>query len=542
MNAAVRQESVSDGIRGSTHIEAIDEQIDGVHVDLWIREVDVVASLEAQSEGRRRDEYTRTAIRIGVLALQQAQGRIDANLVRDEGERLVASLESKLENYQKEMGTLLTATLGNYFDPSSGRFNERVDRLVRKDGELERILRNESDAFANALRATIEAQVGGESPLMELLRPGDANALIGSIRSCVDQTLAAQQSRVLQEFSLDNTDGALSRLVRELFASNSRLLEDVKANAATVVGEFSLDKEDSALSRLVRRVEEAQRSISAEFTLDEERSALSRMRRELLGMMASQQQDNAKFQQTVVAELEAMKAKRKESLRSTRHGAEFEAEAFATVSRYCQSAADITEQVGNTTGVIKNCKVGDCVITLGPDCDASGARIVCEMKEDASYDVGRSLKEIDLARRNRGADVGMMILSSSTAPDGLSRMTRYGQDIVVVWNAEDEASDVYLFAGLMVAKALAMRATIVDDELDADFDAIERSIRDVEKQIVSLHDIRKHSNTIKSGAEKILERTELMQSALEKQVRTLDEQMKLVREHLGSAAGGEHVA
>jgi hypothetical protein len=47
-------------------------------------------------EGRRRTDYIRIAIRIGVLALQQAQGRIDTESVRNEGDRLIAALESRL--------------------------------------------------------------------------------------------------------------------------------------------------------------------------------------------------------------------------------------------------------------------------------------------------------------------------------------------------------------------------------------------------------------------------------------------------------------
>ena len=46
---------------------------------------------------------------------------------------------------------------------------------------------------------------------------------------------------------------------------------------ASVVGEFSLDDEDSALSRLVGRVEQAQGQISAQFSLDNPESGLTRI-------------------------------------------------------------------------------------------------------------------------------------------------------------------------------------------------------------------------------------------------------------------------
>jgi hypothetical protein len=50
-----------------------DDAEDAVHIDLWLRDRDVVTAINSHPEGRRRTDYIRTVIRIGVLALQQAQ-------------------------------------------------------------------------------------------------------------------------------------------------------------------------------------------------------------------------------------------------------------------------------------------------------------------------------------------------------------------------------------------------------------------------------------------------------------------------------------
>src|SRR5262249_33745733 len=155
-----------------------------------------------------------------------------------------------------------------------------------------------------------------------------------------------------------------------------------------------------ALSRLVKRVELAQRQISAEFTLDSEDSALSRMKRDLTGLVDDLRRDSAAFQERVVTALEAMKARRQESLASTAHGRDFELAAYEFIEQTSQNAGDIPERSGGRTGRIRNCKKGDCVITLGPDSDAAGACIACEIKEDASYDLAASLREIHEAREN----------------------------------------------------------------------------------------------------------------------------------------------
>ncbi|HYP68746.1 MAG TPA: hypothetical protein VEP67_10925 [Thiobacillaceae bacterium] len=64
--------------------------------------------------------------------------------------------------------------------------------------------------------------------------------------------------------------------------------------------------------------------------------------------------------------------------------------------------------------------------------------------------------------------------SRRTAPAGLEALARYGSDVVVIWDAEDEASDAYLKAGFMAAKALAVRARMDNVERAADFQPIDK--------------------------------------------------------------------
>jgi hypothetical protein len=86
----------------------------------------------------------------------------------------------------------------------------------------------------------------------------------------------------------------------------------------------------------------------------------------------------------------------------------------------------------------------------------------------------------------------------------------------------------------MVAKALAVRSKVVDEGLSADFEAVDRSIREIERQAGYLEEIKTSSTTIKSGAERILHRVELMRAALEKQVGLLDTQVDLLRKITGA--------
>lgn len=508
---------------------ATEKPADTVRLDIWVRDPELVGALSVIPGGRRREEFALDALKIGVLALRQAQGRIDAETVRGEGERLIAALGAHLAAHQGQVTAQLTSTLRDYFDPTSGRFNERVERLVRQDGELEQVLRTRMNESILALKAALDPYIGEGSRLMELLRPGESNELITAIKTSVDQLVLAQQTRLLGEFSLDNRTGALARLVSEISAQNGALGTTLKNSMDEVVKEFSLDSEDSALSRLVTRVEAAQRQISSEFTLDSEDSALSRMKRDVTALIDGIRKDSAQFQERVVAALEAMKARKQVSLASTAHGKDFELAALQVIEATCQQVGDIAERTGARTGVIRNCKKGDCVITIGPDAEAAGARVVCEMKEDASYDLANSLAELQEARSNREATVGLFVHSKRTAPDGMRHLARYGNDVVVVWDSEDSASDVFLAAGLMVCKALALRKGAMEEELATDIAALDRAIREIERQAGYLAEIETSSQTIKGGVERILKRVESMRSALQRQVEALDEQSAALR-------------
>lgn len=498
-------------------------------LELTVSEPEVLAELANYPEGRQRNDFARGALRLGVLALKQVQARLDVDVVRSEGERLLNGLEVKLSTYRDTLTHDVAGALQQYFDPQSGRFTERIERLIKKDGELEQVLRSHVGPAESELQRTLKAHFGEGSPLLTLLAPDASTGFLSALRTTVDSIVTEQRDQILGEFSLNNKEGALTRLVEELSQKHAKLTSDLQGSVNEVVGEFSLDDENSALSRLVRRVEQAQQKISGEFSLDSDQSALARMKKELMGELEKHGASNEKFQRDVVAALQALQARRTEAQRSTTHGQVFEDAVCALVETESQKTGDIATRTGNTTGLTKNCKIGDVVITLGADSVAAGAKIVVEAKESASYGLEKSLAEIDEARKNRGASVGLFVHSRRTAPIGLSPLARYGQDIVIVWDAEDERTDVVLVAGLAVAKALSIRAETHSKEQTADFESVERAIREIEKQAGGFDEIATCAKTIASGSEKIQKRVGIMQDAMVKQIEQLDVAMWSLR-------------
>jgi hypothetical protein len=368
---------------------------------------------------------------------------------------------------------------------------------------------------------------------MKVLDPQQSDGLLTTLRKNVEDQLTRQRDHLLNEFSLDNKEGALALLLGELTTNHGDVSKALQTKIDVVIKEFSLNEEGSALSRLVQNVSHAQKTITNEFSLDNETSCLSKLRRELKDVLADSEKKNQQFQEEVKVSLARMVTAREEADRSTRHGLVFQDAVYEFLAREAQHAGDIATPTGHTTGMIKNCKVGDCVIELGPDSAAPGAKIVVEAKEEAGFTLARAREEIETARKNRGAQWGLFVLSRKMAAVGMEPFQRYGHDLVVTWDAEDPDSDVFLKAGVITARALCFRAERRSETQQLDFQSIERAILEIEKRTANLDEVRRSAETIQSSSTKILDRVRLDREALEKQVGLLRDLIAEVEQALG---------
>ena len=509
-----------------THSTHSSVTCDEISLNLHITDSEMINELVAFPEGRNRNEFAISAMRIGILSIKQSEGQIDTSAIRNEGERLVAEISKQLGEHQTGLMSQMTNSIKEYFDPKDGRFNERLERLLSEDGELEQVLRKQLGSEESELTKTLSLMIGESSPLMKALDPESTNGILNKIHETVSFNLKTGSENILSEFSLDNESSALSRLVSEVTKKHGKLTEDLQGSIKDVVNEFSLDDENSALSRLVKRVEDTQGKISSEFSLDTETSALARMKREMLEVLATHKQDSSKFQQEVREALADMKVRKEESKRSTIHGDEFEKEMFSVVSTMHKNSGDIVTSTGNSTGSIKNCKKGDIVIELGPEHLATGSKIVIEAKESASYDTSKALSEINEARKNRNAEIGIFVFSSESVDESYEPFTRYGSDLVVVWDAHEAQSDIYLQAAISVAKALCSRKSKHHTDTTVDFNSIDNAISQIGKQLEGLDAIHKMASTIENNGEKIIRKTGSMKKAISKELEVLEERTR----------------
>lgn len=490
-------------------------------LELTVTDPEVIAALWQCNEGAERDEFAARALRIGVLALKQAQGQIDTTAVRQEGERMLRSIEAALKDHSQLLNERMTAHLKEYFDPQSGRFQERVERLISRDGELEQVLRRNIGGDDSELCRTLLSHVGDGSPLVRLLSPDGNDGFAAALHKVMEQRLADQRDAVLREFSLDQKEGALCRFLSEVKVHYDGVSGDLTQKIEKVVGEFSLDKQDSALSRLVNRVEDAQKTITREFTLDEKESALSRLRGELVDLLEKQANSNQRFQEEVKVAISELQARKAEAARSTRHGDTFEEQLATFLMDEAQRCGDLVERKGRKAGSISRCFVGDAVWELGPESAAPGALIVIEAKESAEYARKKMLEELETARKNRGAQIGVFVCSCKTAPADCEPLSRWGQDIIVVWDAEDTAMDVYLRAALTLAKALCVREHRRGAAEAADLAAIEDAISELERRAKDLDQIGTWAKTIENNAREIIKKKDKLRETLDTQVEIL---------------------
>ena len=401
----------------------------------------------------------------------------------------------------------VSSTLTQYLDPQSGLLPQRLQALLREDGELETLLRSHVGGDDSLLARSLTAHLGEGSPIFKLLSPTDATGLRAQLTRSMEDALAEQRRHILREFSLDQKDSALSR----------------------IVSQFSLDDDASAMSRMSKMLAATGEQIGKNLTLDDEASALARLRRELLGTIEHIAKGNVEFHAQVREALARLDTRRREEARTPRHGVAFEERLGALLSEEAQRLGDLHEATGEMTGVIKQCKKGDHVVELGAESAAAHARVVWEAKDKQQYSLRAALAEIEEARRNRQAQVGVFVFSRKTAPDGLESLQRHGSDVVIVWDDEDAASDMVVRAAYSLARALAVREHRTDKESQEAIVEIEHAARGVERQVSFLDEVRRWAETVKGHGEKIADRSARMADELRREVERLDAQVASMR-------------
>jgi hypothetical protein len=531
-----------------------------VHLVLCITDPEVSHELEQRDEGADRDSFAKRALRIGVLALRQASGALDAQSIQREGERVLASVRDALSTHTSQTTLALAQLLGGYLDPASGSLPQRLERLTKRDGELETLLAKHLDGDRSTVAQTLSRQVGQESALFQLLSPTQSGGLVATLSRAIDEALRIQREEVLRQFSLDRPDSALSRLLGDISSENVKLRGELAKEVAGVANALSVDNEQGPLGRFVVRVEKAQRTILDQFsldfegsairrlssalddtratvqkslTLDDKSSPLSRLRQELMSAVAAFTDSNTQFQSDVRTTLETFRVRREVAARSSLHGHTFEYAAGEVLQLEAERAGDVCERLSGTPGSERR-KVGDYVLTLGPESAAPGVRIVCECKADKGYTEAKALDELALARKNRDAQVGVFIVARESATEGFTAFRRVGMDLLVVWDAEDPSTDIYLKGAISVARALVVQQHAEVGRSEAEARELEQCVRAIEHLVATVDGIERDAQSVVRRGTRISKAAGAIRERLREEV----ERLKGVVEGMAVAESG----
>ena len=216
-----------------------------------------------------------------------------------------------------------------------------------------------------------------------------------------------------------------------------------------------------------------------------------------------QQEHHDKLATEVREALARIEGRRAQQNKSPDGGLAFEDTVVEFVTTALQGAPCVVEATGNTAGLRSRCKKGDLLVRFTAESAFSGAGIVFEAKRDASYTAKNALDELDTARANRDACVGVFVMAKSHAPDGFPRFARYGNDVLVVWDDSDSGSDAYLHAAILLGLGLATRGKTIGDQ--GDLDALRDIEGRIEDEVRRLDKMEKHNEGIRKNSDGIAE-------------------------------------
>jgi len=465
---------------------------------LHVTDPEIVADLRRFPDGVERERYALNALRVGILALRAASGHLEAETLKRAGEQVFERIDTMLGERAATITGEVARSLERYLHPETGVMPQRLGELVKKDGDLDRILGRWMSREDSLLARTLAEQLGKDSALFRLLSPTEAEGLLQQLSRLMEERLRAQRDGLLQQFSLDDKTSALSRFLAEIEGRQGDFRKSFDERMQSLAREFSLDNPDSALTHFRRLMEELR-------------------------------ERNEVFQRDVRGMLERLDKGQQLAERTTLAGFEFEDALGRLLQAEAQRLGDVWEATGASTGVVRQSKVGDFVVTLGPESAAGGAKIVWEAKRAAGYSLKQALDELAVARENRAAQIGVFVFARSCAPEGLDPFSRYGSDVILVWDADLDAGGLLPRAAYGVARALAVREKKESAAGEAALVEIDKAISAIKRQADYLEDFKTWAGTVKSHGEKIIDRAERMKKDLERELDRLAVQVETLK-------------
>jgi hypothetical protein len=516
---------------------------DEVAIELRDRRPDSLA-LFSDLDETVREQLAHDAWAVGVRALANAHAAAQESKLKDVGATLLGDIDRQLKLYVEQQQATIGAVLTRFFDPNEGQVTQRLSAFVDDHGVLARLLERYLGPQNSVLAEALAKQVGETSPLFKKLSSTDSTGLVKVLEAQLSAVMGEGRAELVRALDPLAEDGAVARFLKSLREELKDADEDRQKQLSAALAALDANDENSLLSRLVRETHRARQDVLAAVNPDAPSSPMALLKGSLtkllqeqsttqLALAKRQEERQLQFEKEVREALVRIETKRTQDQKTTRGGFDFEDAVVAFVRAATQGAPCMFEATGATAGVGRS-KKGDAIVRFTEESAFAGAGVVFEAKREAGYSVQRALDELDAARKNRNAAAGVFVMARSHCGDAFPRFARYGNNVIVVWDDQDPATDAYLHAAILLGIGLITRIKTAGDAGDI------AALRDVEARIEGelsrLEKMEKHSDSIRRNVDGISDEIRKAQKALDLLLRKAQSSLRALNVELTDEA------
>jgi hypothetical protein len=493
----------------------------------------------------QREQLALDAWLVGSRALANAHAQAQEARLQDVGRALLQDFERQLRDHVEAQQRTVTTVLGRFFDPHDGQVTQRLAAFVDDQGVLAQLLERHLAPKNSMLAEALALQVGESSPLFKKLNPDDSQGVVKTMEGELRRVMGEEHQELVRALDPLAKDGAVARFLDSLREELKGADADRAAQLATALAALDTNDEDSLINRLARDTERAQQAVLQAMNPSVPGSPMAVISETLTRLLKDhstlqenrlreQAERQAQFEKEVREALTRIESRRAQELKSPRGGLDFEDAVVRSVAAMVAGAPCVVEDTSKTPGMRPRSKKGDLVVRFTEESAFAGAAVVFEAKREAGFSVQDALNELDEARKNRNAAVGVLVMAKSHASDTFPRLARYGNNVLVVWDESDPGTDIYLHAAILLGLGLVARGRTVGDQGDIE------ALRDVEGRIESevsrLARLASLNENIRSSSEKIDEELRKAQKQLETLLKKSRSMLKALNVELSEEA------
>ena len=209
----------------------LDEDQGPIRLELEVHDPNVIKYL-VSFDSSEREAKALEALRVGVIAIQSASPTLDTKVVEQKFQEVKASIDDCIDGFREH----LKGQMEEYFKPSAGSVPRSMDMFFGESGKVTQLFNQYFAPTDGKILRLLVDQVGPQSQFAKSLDPENKLSVVARIEELVKVQLEKESEAILQEFSLDAEESALSRLqfritqeIEGLKVSQNKFFAEVKA-------------------------------------------------------------------------------------------------------------------------------------------------------------------------------------------------------------------------------------------------------------------------------------------------------------------------